>query len=194
MRADAGGVERAPLATGPQHEEDGVHRPTVWDTRVMAAEGMGLPGWEQRLETFPQLVGQSPTVIVHAGRGLRRVRMSMWHGYTPCNVVRSHFYGDCTHILPTGIGSKSKSADVVGQRSTWPCPTQGAAAQPDLAHHRRAPRRRPGHGQNHLGQWAFLGGPRHSTGPAPTPGHRLCHYGRAHPRAMGSGRHRCPDR
>jgi hypothetical protein len=71
LGADPRGAEGGPLAAGAEDEEDGVHGLAVGDARVMAAEGVGLAGRQQRLEALPQRVGDAPAIIDHRSRGSR---------------------------------------------------------------------------------------------------------------------------
>src|SRR5262249_56812067 len=53
VRADAGGVERAPLAAGAEQEEDRVHGAAGIDAGVMAAPRGGAPGRQQLHASAP---------------------------------------------------------------------------------------------------------------------------------------------
>lgn len=68
--AEAGGIERFPLAAGAQDEEDGFHADAVGGARAAAAEGMGVDMFgEQVLDGDPEVVGDAPVVgevtVVH---------------------------------------------------------------------------------------------------------------------------------
>jgi hypothetical protein len=56
-------VQRIPLAAGAQHKEDGVHRRAVRHPRVMAAQRVVWPRWQQWFHLRPQFVRQPPAII-----------------------------------------------------------------------------------------------------------------------------------
>ena len=85
LGADAGRRQRAPLAAGAQREEDGIHGLAISDAWVVAAEGVGLAGRQQRLDAPPQGVGDAPAVIDHGRRGVRLPSLSFGHGRGPYN-------------------------------------------------------------------------------------------------------------
>jgi len=51
--ADAGDVQGVPLAAGPRHEEDRIHRPPVVDPRPVPAEAVRLARGQERCEPVP---------------------------------------------------------------------------------------------------------------------------------------------
>jgi hypothetical protein len=63
-RADTGTVQGVPGASGAQHEHDRVHGIAVWYPRSMAAQRMWRGRGKQWLHLHPQLVGNSPAVIL----------------------------------------------------------------------------------------------------------------------------------
>ena len=63
LRADPRGAQRFPLAAGAQHEENGVHGPTVGHARAMATERVGLTRGDQRFHLGPECVGEAPAII-----------------------------------------------------------------------------------------------------------------------------------
>jgi hypothetical protein len=61
--AEAGGIQRFPLAAGAQDEEDGFHADTVGGRWFAAAEGVGVhPLGDQSSDGLPQVVGNTPLV------------------------------------------------------------------------------------------------------------------------------------
>jgi hypothetical protein len=61
--AELGGVQRLPLATGTQDEEDGLHADAVGLSGSSAAEAMGV--WvfgEQGSDGLPEIIGDAPVV------------------------------------------------------------------------------------------------------------------------------------
>jgi hypothetical protein len=95
-RAQTGGVQRVPLAAGPQHEEDGVQGRSVRDTGPMAAQGMLLAFGQERLDRLPQLVRHAPIPTDTLVLALTRVF---------CRVFCLDFMTHAISISPTGIGS-----------------------------------------------------------------------------------------
>ncbi len=74
-RAQPSAVQRVPLHSRPQHQQDGVHRLTVGFLRIMAPQWMRLAGLrKQRLNQRPEHVRDAPSVVfVHkAHEGLNR--------------------------------------------------------------------------------------------------------------------------
>jgi hypothetical protein len=65
-RADARLSQGVPLAPRPQHEEDRVHRRPVRHPRVVAAQRVLRPRWQQRLHPRPKHLRQPPAVIPDA--------------------------------------------------------------------------------------------------------------------------------
>ena len=62
-RAEAGGVQRLPLATRAQDVENGLHTDPVRGGRLTAAEGMGVDALgDQRGNGLPQIIGDAPLV------------------------------------------------------------------------------------------------------------------------------------
>src|SRR4051794_24179549 len=69
--ADAGGVQRLPLAAGVQEEEDGVEAVAVGPGRAAAAEAVGVDALRQVVaQLLPQVVGDEPL----GGRRLQLLR------------------------------------------------------------------------------------------------------------------------
>src|SRR5215467_11141597 len=69
--AELGGVQGLPLATGAEHEQDGVHAHPVGGTGPAATEAMGvLVFGDQQGDGLPQVVGDAPvvgdTTVIHA--------------------------------------------------------------------------------------------------------------------------------
>jgi hypothetical protein len=58
--ADAGGVQRVPLAAGAQSKQDGVHGLAVVHARVVAPQGVRLGRREQGGDLGPQFIGDLP--------------------------------------------------------------------------------------------------------------------------------------
>jgi hypothetical protein len=58
--ADARLLQRIPLATGAEHEENGIHGLPILDTGPMAPQGVQFAWREQRHDTLPQLVRNTP--------------------------------------------------------------------------------------------------------------------------------------
>src|SRR5215204_103881 len=63
-RADTGGVQRVPLAPGPEHEEDTSHGVAIRNTRVVAAQRVLRARRQQRLQSCPERVWDRPTVVL----------------------------------------------------------------------------------------------------------------------------------
>jgi hypothetical protein len=67
-------MQGIPLAAGAQHEENGIHGVAILYTGSVAPQWVRLPWGEQRLDTFPQLVGDAPStadfcmVVTHHAR------------------------------------------------------------------------------------------------------------------------------
>src|ERR1700736_292980 len=79
-RAKARGVQRLPLATGTEHEEDGLHADAVGSPRPAAAEAMRVFVFrKQLLDGVPQVVRNVP--LVHR-RTIHKSRV--FHGCTSC--------------------------------------------------------------------------------------------------------------
>jgi len=58
MGAQLGLVQRAPLAAGPQDEEDGIRTGAIRHARASSAKAVGIDmDGQQRLEDGPQLIG-----------------------------------------------------------------------------------------------------------------------------------------
>jgi hypothetical protein len=71
VTADPRRIECSPLAPGSQDEEDGIHRRTVGNTRVVTPERMRLSRGQQRLHLGPEGVRESPGIVLdsfHARR------------------------------------------------------------------------------------------------------------------------------
>jgi hypothetical protein len=62
-RAEAGGVQRLPLAAGAQDVEDGLHANAVGRARLAAAEpvGVGVFG-NHKGDSLPQVIGDGPLI------------------------------------------------------------------------------------------------------------------------------------
>ena len=73
--ADACRIQRVPLAAGAQDEEDGVHSCPVIDALAVAAQGVGLPGRQERVNLLPHLVGQAPVTAHFLNARDIRVRL-----------------------------------------------------------------------------------------------------------------------
>jgi hypothetical protein len=74
--AEAGGVERLPLAAGAQDEEDGVQAHPVGGAGLAAAEGVGVDvGGDAQLDLLPEVVGDAPVLgdgaVVHGHTWVR---------------------------------------------------------------------------------------------------------------------------
>ena len=70
--AELGGIQRLPLATGAQDEEDGVHADAIGRAWPATAEAMGVHIFRQvHLDLSPKLIGNAPLVgyrrLVHDG-------------------------------------------------------------------------------------------------------------------------------
>ena len=60
MGAQLGLVQRAPLAAGPQDEEDGIRTGAIWHAWASAAKAMRIHlNWEQRLKYGLEFVGNA---------------------------------------------------------------------------------------------------------------------------------------
>ena len=65
-------MQRMPLASGTEHEEDGIHRLPIIDAGPMAPQGVRFARWEERLDALPSLVRVTPItagffmVVMHA--------------------------------------------------------------------------------------------------------------------------------
>jgi len=64
VRAEAGGVQGAPLAASAEDEEDGIHRLAIINAGPMASQGMRLARREERHDTLPQRVRDTPVIMV----------------------------------------------------------------------------------------------------------------------------------
>lgn len=63
LLADAGRVERRPLAARAQDEEDRLHCLSRIDLRVVAAQRVPLASRQERLHARPEFVGEDPVVV-----------------------------------------------------------------------------------------------------------------------------------
>src|SRR5712692_8405667 len=94
-------IQGIPLATGAQHEEDGVHGLAIIDTRAMTAQRMRRSGRQQRLKLRPEDVRHAPVPwLLHSARSLGRV-----HAHPRC---RPSHLSVWPIWLPNGIGSKER--------------------------------------------------------------------------------------
>src|SRR3954470_1987463 len=64
LRADPGGVQRAPLATGAQDEENTVQGGAIRDARIVASQRVTRPWRKQRSHPLPQRVRNPPTTVL----------------------------------------------------------------------------------------------------------------------------------
>jgi hypothetical protein len=53
---NAGGIQGVPLTAGPQHKENGVHRPAVGHPRIVTAEWMRFTRRQERFDLGPEFV------------------------------------------------------------------------------------------------------------------------------------------
>jgi hypothetical protein len=82
--AEASRIEGIPLAAGPQNEEDTVHRGAVRDTRVVAAERVGLGRRQERLDALPEFIRDAPIAAHRLGRfKLGRFKIAFHHDIVP---------------------------------------------------------------------------------------------------------------
>ena len=83
-RADASRIQRVPLASGPQHEDDRVHRVAIGNPRIVTSERMLRPSRQYRLDLAPELVGDPPSVIFCDQSHVRRMQRALHHGKVFC--------------------------------------------------------------------------------------------------------------
>jgi hypothetical protein len=69
LLTEAGVVQRLPLTTGAQHEENGVHGGSVGHARIVTTQRVGLGRGQQRFDPLPQCIGNPPAIIIGHGHG-----------------------------------------------------------------------------------------------------------------------------
>jgi len=57
-------VQRLPLAAGPEHKQNGIHRGPIRHARVVAPQWVRLPRREQRLDPAPECIGNAPAIVI----------------------------------------------------------------------------------------------------------------------------------
>src|SRR5713101_939234 len=62
-RTNSRGVQSVPLAPGAEHKENGIHRRSVWNSRIVATERVRGTRRQQWLHQRPQFVGNFPAVV-----------------------------------------------------------------------------------------------------------------------------------
>src|SRR5262249_19081137 len=98
-----GGVQGVPMASGPEYEEDGVHRLAVGDPGVVAAQRVGRPGRQEGFDPLPQGVGDAPLIVTNTSGGGPQGGRDLGHGQISWCKLK---YQEILRNLPTGIRSK----------------------------------------------------------------------------------------